>query len=108
MIGAPYTVICNSCDAQVFKIPADEFQRKIFGLTEIDTKKYLMVVNLQAKFKAIESKTQCLQYYNSKLFSDMDATKRQVAEEKSTENSENKTARSKEEESKIETVNHVD
>ena len=57
MIGAPYSVICNSCDAVVFKIPADEFIRKVFRKEEIETQKYLMVVNLQAKFKAIESKT---------------------------------------------------
>ena len=57
MVGAPYSVICNSCDAVVFKIPADEFLRKVFRVTEMETQKYLMVVNLQAKFKAIESKT---------------------------------------------------
>ena len=38
-IGAPYTVICNSCDAIVFKIPIDDFERRAFGKEDIDTKK---------------------------------------------------------------------
>ena len=61
-IGAPFTVVCSSVSGLLFKITETEFMKTAF---RDDAKnKQTIILNLQTKFKAIESKTQCLQYYS--------------------------------------------